>query len=79
MMCREKRPGAVHPGLNFVQREQRAVTPAERLRAPQVVRIWNADSRLGLHRLHDEGRIAFTFKLFLKRTQVSEWHGLGVR
>ena len=68
----EKRSGAVHAGLHFVQHEERAVAPAEFLRGEKVARVGNADAAFGLHRLHDEGGELAGGQMLLQLVEIAE-------
>ena len=68
----QERSGAVHAGLHFIQNEERAVPAAEFLGGEQVVRVRNADTAFGLHRLHDERRELVRGQVPLQFDEIAE-------
>src|SRR5581483_6510075 len=72
---REHRPGAAEAGHDLVDAEERAVLPAERLRALEVAVRREVDP-LALDRLDDEDGDVLALQLILERDEVAEGHAL---
>ena len=66
-------PGAAEAGLHLVDAEERAVPPAERLRALEVAGRRQMHA-LALDRLDEEERDVLAAQLLLERVEVAERH-----
>ncbi len=78
MVRRQKRSGAVHAGLHFVENKERSVVPAQRLRGGKVVGIRNPYAALGLHGLDEECGVAPGGELLFQSFEVPERHRVGL-
>src|ERR1039457_5461162 len=77
-MRREESSGSIHPGLDFIQHEQRAIAATQRLRVFQIVCRRQYYTGLGLNRFHHECRESLGGQLLREFIEIAEWDRLRV-
>ena len=79
MFGRQEWPSAIHPGLHFVEYQQRSVATAQRLHRAEVLSMRQANARLRLYRLYDEGGKLLGAKFRLQSFDIVERNGFRFR
>src|ERR1041384_1027744 len=78
MMRCQKRAGAIHAGLHFVENKERSVMPAQRLHRWKIIEIRNPYAAFGLYGLNEECGIAPGCELPFQSFEVPERHVVGL-